>query len=205
MAGVELRFVDAQRGRDGRVRYWYFRRNGRRWRLPGDPSSETFMAEYRRLLVTTNPAQPSDVGPWPPGTFGALVEDYFGSPEFKDLKPATQSMYRRVLEPIAKRIGRHPVGHVERRHVKAMRDEKADTPGMANMVVSVLRLLLSYAVDNDYIAANPALKVKTFKLGEHRAWTNDELVAFERHRAPCSAGPTCWRATRGSGAATLRR
>jgi hypothetical protein len=65
-----------------------------------------------------------------------------------------------------------------------MRDEKADTPGMANMVVKVMRLLLTCAVDNDYITANPALKVKTFKLGEHRAWTDDECAAFEAHWQP---------------------
>src|SRR5262245_4355182 len=64
-----------------------------------------------------------------------------------------------------------------------MRDERADKPGMANLTVSVLRRLLSYAVENDYIAANPALKVKTFKMGEHRAWTADELAAFERQWA----------------------
>lgn len=29
-----------------------------------------------------------------------------------------------------------------------------------------------------------ALNVKTFKLGEHRAWTDDELAAYERRWAP---------------------
>ena len=28
MTEFELAYVDAQRGRDGRVRYWYFRRGG---------------------------------------------------------------------------------------------------------------------------------------------------------------------------------
>ena len=50
---------------------------------------------------------------------------------------------------------------------------------MANMLVKVVRLLLSYAVDNDYRADNPAQRIKLFKLGEHRAWTDDECAAFE--------------------------
>jgi integrase len=185
MGGIELRFVKAERDRQGRVRYWYFRRTGRRWRLPGEPGSDGFMAEYNRLLATTTPAQPTiGAGAWPPGSFGALVDDYFASPEFKALKPNSQRMYRLVLEPIANRIGRHAATYVERRHVKAMRDDKADTPGMANMRVKVLRMLLGYAVENDWRKDNPAVKVKTFKLGEHRAWIADELTAFERHWAP---------------------
>jgi integrase len=113
-----------------------------------------------------------------------LVDDYFASPEFRDRKPNTQRIYRIILEPIAERMGRHQVRQLERRHVKALRDERADTPGMANMVVKVMRLLLSYAVDNDYRPDNPATRVKTFKLGEHRAWTDTELADFERRWAP---------------------
>jgi integrase len=52
------------------------------------------------------------------------------------------------------------------------------------MIVSVVRLLMSFAVENDYRDDNPALKVKEFKLGEHRAWTVDELAAYERHWKP---------------------
>jgi enterobacteria phage integrase len=184
MPAFELRFVDAQRDRHGRVTYWYFRRGGRRWRLPGEPGSETFMAEYHRLVAATEPARPSGDMPHPAGSLGALVLDYLASPEFKAKKASSQSLYRRILDPIRRRIGHHAVRHIERRHVKAMRDEKADTPGMANMVVKVLRLLLSYAVDNDWIASNPALRVKTFKLGEHRAWTAEEMATFERRWAP---------------------
>ena len=51
MASIKLPFIDVQRARDGHVRFWYFRRNGCRWRLPGDPLSEAFAAEYQRLLL----------------------------------------------------------------------------------------------------------------------------------------------------------
>ena len=53
MTQVELRYVKAERSRDGQVRYWYFRRSGRRWRLPGEPMSVEFMAEYQRLVAAT--------------------------------------------------------------------------------------------------------------------------------------------------------
>lgn len=44
-------------GRDwlGRPKYYYFRRRGRRWQLPRDPTSGEFAAEYQRLLKETEP------------------------------------------------------------------------------------------------------------------------------------------------------
>ena len=98
MTNFELPFVDAQRGRDGMVKYWYFRRNGRRWRLPGTPLSEEFMREYRRLVVKTDASSHPQSGKSPhgPGSFGTLVRDYFASGEFKQLKERTKAEYRRV-------------------------------------------------------------------------------------------------------------
>jgi len=183
---VDLPYVKPERDRQGRIKYWYFRRNGRRWRLPGEPLSEEWLAAYSRLKVETDAtARPAtERTAYPPKSFGALALDYYASPEFRDRKPATQAMYRRVIDAIVKRIGPHSVTLIERRHIKKWRDERAETPGMANMVISVMRLLMSYAVDNDYRKDNPALRLKRFKLGEHRAWTPEELAAYERHWPP---------------------
>ena len=139
MADISLRFTNPQRDRYGRVR-WYFRRNGRRWRLPGTPGSEEFMQEYHRLLAATEPAAPAAERGYAAGSLGAVIAEFFADPiEFGETKPNTQRMYRIVLEPLAERYGRLPVAGIERRHVKIMRDERAETPGMANMVVRVVK------------------------------------------------------------------
>jgi hypothetical protein len=176
---VELAFVDARRARDGRVRYWYFQRNGRLWRLLGEPFSAAFMAEYQRLLAATRPTTPASAGKLPPGSFGALVLDYLASPEFKATRPSTQKLYRLVLERLAAVHGPKPVALLERRHIKAWRDARSETPGMANLLVSVVRVLLDYAVESELRCDNPAQRVKRFKMGEHRAWTDEECTAFE--------------------------
>lgn len=186
-AVVDLPYIKSQRDRQGRVRYWYFRRNGRGWRLPGEPGSAEFAAEWARLKAETDATakpDPESLTPPPPKSFAALALDYYASPEFRDRKPGTQRIYRRIIDGLVKRIGPHAVALIERRHVKKWRDERAETPGMANMVTSVARLLMTYAMDNDYRKDNPALRLKQFKLGEHRAWTTEELTAFERHWAP---------------------
>src|SRR5262245_2851055 len=101
MTEFDLPYVNAQRGRDGRVLYFYFRRNGRRWRLPGPPLSEEFMAEYRRLRAATESAQGATLASVLPGSFAALIQDYFASPEFRSTKPNTQRIYRLIIEPLA--------------------------------------------------------------------------------------------------------
>jgi integrase len=144
-------------------------------------AAEAFMAEYHRILAAT---QPSDRGrqrpSHPPGSFGALVDAYFADREaFGERKPSTQRIYRMILEPLAKINGLKPVAQLERRHIKQWRNARSETPGMANMVVKVVRLLLTYAVENEFRRDNPARYIKLFKLGEHRAWTDDECTAFE--------------------------
>jgi len=178
MVEFELKYVDAQRDRGGRVLYYYFRRGGRRWRLHGEPLSEGFMAEYRRLLAETAPSNAECLID-PPGSFGALVTDYFASPEFRAKAANTQKMYRQILEPLSQLHGRKPVRLLERRHVKQWRDARGETPGTANMVVKVVRLLLSYAVEMEYRKDNPAQRIKLFPLGEYRSWSEEECAAFE--------------------------
>ena len=181
-AVVDLPYVKPERDRQGRIKYWYFRRHGRRWRLPGEPLSTEWLAEYSRLKAETDATQTPKAQPtaYPSKSFGALALDYYASPEYRGRKPKTQRVYRSIIDPLVGRIGRHAVTLIERRHVKKWRDERAHTPGMANLTVSVVRLLLAYAVDNEYRRDNPALRLTTFKLGEHRAWTPEELAAFER-------------------------
>jgi integrase len=183
--------VNAQRGRDGRIAYHYFRRRGRRWRLPplGDPPSEEFMAEYRRLLAETEPRAGelllSDRS-YVRGSFGALVRDYLASGGYKEKKARTQAEYRRVLELLSKRHGDKPVKRLERRHVRQMRDERADTPGAANTILRMMKVVLNFAVEDGLIFANPAAKMKELRVGEWRAWTDEECQAFEKRWAPAT-------------------
>ena len=95
MTKIDLPFVDVQWGRDGRVRYWYFRRDGRRWRLPGEPGSEEFLATYHRLLAETNskpaPADVPGTRSYPHGSIGRVILEYLASARFNQKKPRTQA------------------------------------------------------------------------------------------------------------------
>jgi integrase len=174
------------RDRHGIVKYYYFRRNGRRWRLPGEPTSEEFQAEYRALVAATEPAQPSRPAGYAPGTLGALVIDYFASAKFMNLRPSSQKMYRLVLKPLVERHGHKPIRSLQRHNIMQWHSVYHGTRGKANMVVRVVRVLLNFAIDTGRygIDQNPALRIEQYKLGEHRAWTDEERAAFEKRWAP---------------------
>lgn len=184
---VDLPYCKPERDRHGRIAYWYFRRNGRRWRLPGEPLSAEWLAEYARLKAETD-AEPKaqkaeDIKPRR-GSFRAVVMAYMRSPEWRNLKPSSQRAYRQYLDHLVMNHGHLPIALIERHHIKKWRAAKESTPGVANQMVKTLRILLAYAVDSGERPDNPALHIKPFKLGEHRAWTEAELAAFEQRWPP---------------------
>ena len=104
MVELTLRYVDAQRDREGRVKYYYFRRCGIRHKLPGEPFSEQFMAVYQTLLAAATTIAQSlaaDRRHFVPGTFGAATNDYLASALFREKAASTKVLYRRVLDPHA--------------------------------------------------------------------------------------------------------
>jgi integrase len=183
---VKLNYVDAQRDRDGRIKYWYFRRAGVRQKLPGDPGSEEFAATYQALLsakpkTCTDPAL--DRRSYVPGTFGALVNDYLASAAFKEKAESTQALYRRVLDKLCAENCTKPVRLMKRRHIRKMRDVVSETPGTANNVLRLLKIVLNFAVEEEMIEVSPAARVKELKGGEYRSWTDEECAQFERRWA----------------------
>jgi integrase len=134
------------------------------------------MDAYQAALEA--PAKPKS--PHAAGTFAKLVEDYYRSIEFGNLKPRSQRLYRICLDPIAKKDGHRLVRDMPRDKVRKIIEEIGATrPGMANLTLKVLRALLGYAVDTNWRLDNPALRIKLYKLGTHHTWTDAELAMFE--------------------------
>ena len=180
-----LRYVDWQTGRDGVSLYAYFRDRGRRVRLPPFDTPQ-FWTEYARQLEGRQVRAKSKtfVAGYLPGTWGALTTDFFTSEKFTKKAPSTQKMYRRILERLADEYGHNRVASLERKHIEKWKVDRADTPAMANMLVKVVKIILSFAITKDYRKDNPARRMDLNIGGEHRAWTEDECAAFEARWAP---------------------
>lgn len=177
MANIPIPYVTSFRDRHGRERF-RFRRKGCKTAYLPDPTSPTFTDAYRAALSSEKPKK--EIGsPRKEGSFGALVQDYLNSPEFQEKAETTQAEYKRSLLRMEAEHGEKPVKLIERKHVFKWRDELRDTPGAANTMLGAMKVILSFAVERDYRSDNPALRVKKFKLGEWRSWTDEEIEQFK--------------------------
>jgi integrase len=158
-----------------------FRRGGFSTYFIGIPWSEDFMRQYAAALEgVTAKAGNIGAGRTKPGSFDALCVSYYRSPESLGLKPNTRQARRNIIERFRNKYGGLPVRGLERKHIKAIIGEKADTPEAANSLLKTLRLLLSYAVDMEMIASNPAIGLKRYpSKGEGRhPWTAAEIEQY---------------------------
>jgi integrase len=174
---ILLRGVNTVRKRlaDGSVRiHYYHRPTGQK--LPPDPTSPEFVARLQELN------RPVSAAVIDPRSIAALIITYKSSPEFKQLAPASAKKYSASLERLRDAWGTLPARGIQRHHVLALRDKYAETPAGANHLVQVLSLLLSFAVDRNWLKDNPAQRLKRLKTGDgHRPWEEWELEKFREH------------------------
>ena len=170
MRPIDRRHVNVVIGPRGR-RYFYHRKTGER--LPDDPVLRAArVAELNIDLARRPPAIT-------PGTFDELIARYKASPSFHRLKPRTQIGYGACLDLIRKAWGDKPVARLEARHVEQLQMKLAGTPRKADYVVTVLRLLLAYAVKHGYRQDNPALRPgRVNRTTSYKPWPDEALETF---------------------------
>lgn len=164
----------------GRV-YYYVRRHpkGQGIRLYAEPGTPEFWAEYA-LAVKGRPAPP------PTRSVAGLVERYLSSQKWAKLAPNTQKSYRQALDYIRDKIGPADPRKLRRRHIIDMRDALADTPTTANRRINVMKALLEYGIDIDWISENVARGVESLPpTGRTRhPWPQDMIEAFRAQADP---------------------
>ncbi|MES2494599.1 MAG: tyrosine-type recombinase/integrase [Pseudomonadota bacterium] len=158
--------------------YFYFRRKvggkDHYIRIPA-PDHPDFAQHYAELSVDEEDATGKRTAP-APGSLAALIVAYRGSAEFRDIPAeATRANYLRYLDIIATKDGHRTVAGMRPKHVYAMRDRYAETPGKANNWLTVFRVLMAYACKIDMRGDNPASGVKALKIGEYEPWPADLL------------------------------
>lgn len=168
--------------KDGSERvYFYAWRGGPR--LEGEPGSDEFMQSYldakkkARLRFTD------------PDTFGALLKEYQGAPEFAKLRASTRRDYLRTLDRIAEKFEDMPIVALDdlavRAEFKAFRDTFADRPREADRVWAVLKRVLNVAKDKGRIRWNPCEGGGKLYDGSRAEfiWNAPDIALFEA-RAP---------------------
>lgn len=183
MVRVRFRFVIEDVDRHGNVRLYFRRRGEPKVRLPGLPGSDEFMSAYQDALNRT--ATKTLRAKMNAGSFGYLCRQYFISQTFKALDESTQKWRRRALNEIAATHGDKPIVKMQARHVRQLRDEKADKPGAARNRLKALRALFRWAIENDLAPHDPTRDIKPIPHATdgHHTWTLEEIAAFEDRHA----------------------
>ncbi len=162
--------------------YLYFRRHGRRWRLPGQPGEAEFNARYLELLGQTN-TNP-ELKRIAEGSVAAMVRDYRADDDFLGLKPKTQRDYGRMLD-LFSAIDRHPADAIRRKHIRELRKGLAGKARTQKLFTQVASALFNFGIDNDYCSINPAARMKRIgKAKSYVAWSDAQCAAFEASNPP---------------------
>ncbi|SLN77258.1 tyrosine-type recombinase/integrase [Oceanibacterium hippocampi] len=183
---LHLPFVVRDVSRTGQVRYYFRRRPWPKVRLPDVFGSDAFMAAYHaaRDGAPSASAEAIDHRRGATGSLRWFVVGYQSSPEFRALAPSTQAARRRILDRLCEKHGHKPLAAMAPRHVRKLRDERADKVEAANAIVKALRVVFAWAVEAepDRIERNPAADVPLLRSGSqgYHSWSIEEVERFER-------------------------
>lgn len=182
---LDLRYLIEDVDRHGKRRIYFRRKGQRKISITAPIGSDAFLEEYRRALHGEAAAKTPTGLPRPlPGSLRYLCSLYYGSAEFKGLGKRTQKVRRSILDGLCIDHGKDPVALMEPKHVRVLRDRKAEFPEAANMRVKSLRQLFAWALEAGHVGRNPARDVPYIKTGSDgfHTWTVDEVRQYEaRH------------------------
>lgn len=179
---LKVRHVERFKDRHGKLRLYFRIGKGHRRPLRGPEGSPEFWADYH----AASGAVPSERKPSErvaaPGSFRWLVEQYYRSSSFVQLTQRTQRVRRSILDTFCVGHGNKRFGHIEPRHLMAIRDDMVDRPEAANALIKALRQVFKYALEYGYLSHNPAAAIGSLRPlnrdGFH-TWTIKEVEQFE--------------------------
>ncbi|WP_267397135.1 MULTISPECIES: tyrosine-type recombinase/integrase [unclassified Sphingomonas] len=172
-------FVD----RHGKRR-WRFRRKGYPHHSFKSPhGTKAFEREYAACL-NADP-EPVVLRAAIPGSVGDVIARYYSDNAFLDLKPATQTVYRGVLERFRTDFAHVSIKAFDADRIQRLMTAMRHKPHAAARLRKLLAQLLRVARRGKLVPAgfdpiSDTRPPKTSGGGYHR-WTEEELTAFENH------------------------
>lgn len=134
--------------------YFYAWRGGPR--MNSKPGTTAFTQEYVRLTRDRKKAEAK------PQTLSWLIKEYTSSADYQKLSYSTKREYERMIGVILVRFGTLPIPALEARGARRLfmdwRDEMRSTPRSADLHITVLARVLSWAKNREVIIRNPLEK-----------------------------------------------
>jgi integrase len=182
--------VSSYKDRHGKTRFRYRRPGQPAQALPGQPGDPKFEAAYA-LAAAGQQIRPKPVrrNAPAPRTLRAAWLEVQKTGEWQGLKASSKVQQIGVAErflameiaPKAKVVfGQMPVSGIRRGDVKKILGRFAAHPHAGEAVLRLLRKITLTAMDLEWIESDPTYRIKCRpKMIGHRAWTDEELAAYE--------------------------
>jgi integrase len=193
----KLPYLHTVTNRKGGSKHYYVRRKG----FPlvpvkGKPGSPEFMESYRAAFTGTDSNVPASAPTQAiKHTWRWLCQRYMESAEFRQLAESTRGQRKSVLEGTWEEplkpgsrdlMGDCPLSVFGAKHIRVLRDRRADMPDAANHRVKFIGYVYTWALEAepDLVNSNPARDVGKLKVkpGGYHTWTLAEVQQYEeRH------------------------
>lgn len=177
MATFRMSYVKSYRDRHGKLRHYYRRPGYASVPLAGEPGSAAFAEAYEAAKAT----RAAKAGRAEPGSFDALIADYYASTKYRNLAQITQRTYRNVLRKFSEAFGEMAVRALTPKKLDAVLDSLAHKPGAQQTLRKVLRLVLKLGVRQGLIASSPmeGVRLPRKPVKGFTPWTEDDIATYE--------------------------
>lgn len=178
---VGVHVVRAKLKDGGYTEYHYAWRGGPR--IQAEPDSHEYLVEYTKLTRDRENAKRE-------GMFPELVYAYRQSQAYKGLKDSTRRGYDWAIDIIEAEFCEMPIIAIGQRGARSefleWRDSFADTPRKADLLLSVLSRIVSFAFDREMIDRNPLERPGRLSSGSRRdqIWSQEDIDRFKAHASP---------------------
>ncbi|MBP5054360.1 tyrosine-type recombinase/integrase [Pseudomonas chlororaphis] len=142
---------------------YYLVRKGKWKRLGSD--FQASLAEYAKIIDRSSQ-----------GGMGKVIDDAFEQMK-KKLKPNSIKQYEAACVRLKEAFAEFEPRDVLPRHVAALKMHMADTPNMSNRVISVLRGVFSYALEQQIVDSNPCTGIRRHPEKKRERYINDNEFA----------------------------
>lgn len=173
-------YVQKETSRHGKT-VWYFRRGKeKRIRLPGVFGSKEFNAAYD-AAISGAPVEKKTSAPQ--SSLRWLVDRYYESGRYANLRPNTQRNHRLMLENVCKTGKALNFRNLTSADIVSGMVRREGTPRMAATYVSVMRALFDFAKDSGWVKVNPVaddIKARQEKTDGYHTWTVEEVECYQK-------------------------
>ena len=120
-------------------------------------------------------------GPGPGRTLGAAVDAFIADCDYRNRRPATLRSYRATFKAMTDALGRDlPLESWTLERLDAYRKARKVQPGSAARELTIIRLLVKFCMDREWLAKNPTRGMKAPKndRGPTQPFSGDQVKAM---------------------------